>query len=93
MPIITVRVTASDLRRGLASDPLRCPVARALRRATGLRWAACRDRLVIEEPGGWDRALPASDEAEQFMRDYDNCREVGPFTFTLDVPDGWLTRE
>jgi hypothetical protein len=93
MATVTVRVTGTDVRRGLPGDPLRCPVARALRRATARRWAACRTTLVVDEPGCSDRALTAPDEAEQFMRDYDHGREVRPFAFALDVPDRWLTRE
>jgi hypothetical protein len=92
---ITVRVTGTDIRRGLPGDALSCPIARALRRATGRRWAASRTVLRVAEEDGvlGGRHLPAPPEAEAFMRDYDRDRKVRPFTFTLDLPDAWLTQE
>jgi hypothetical protein len=92
MAAITVRVTGTDVRRGLPGDPLRCPVARALRRATGRPWSACRQVLQLHG-GGEDRKLPSPEEADTFMFAFDRGKDVQPFAFALDVPDGWLTRE
>jgi anti-sigma factor ChrR (cupin superfamily) len=94
---ITVRVTAADVRRGMPDDPLRCPVARALWRATGRRWFACRPELVMADedpdPNADRLRLETPAEVSRWMGDFDHGRGVGPLAFTLDVPDGRLTRE
>ncbi len=80
---ILVEVTAEDIAKGQPRRCSLCPVALALRRATGKEWIV----------GTWMRPWTATDaietpaEALAFIEAFDGLlEEVAPFSFTLAVP-------
>lgn len=82
-----IEVTAEDIDAGKRRDCHGCPVATALDRATGERWAVGvdeRGRAVArrERFDGWF-ALPRA--ASEFVRRFDAGGMPGPFTFEFDA--------
>jgi hypothetical protein len=76
-PDITVEVTAEDIANGARKVGGNCPIARAIRRATG-----CSDVFVTADAivAGEIYELPS--EAEDFIWAFDGGQDVTPFTFT-----------
>ena len=79
-----IEVTASDIRYGIRRECLRCPIARALKRATGEDWSVgdvngypLRDK--IEGVAYWPNEVCA------WIEDFDHERVVQPFAFELDI--------
>ncbi len=81
---VTVSVTQQDIDKGRAKNVLCCPVALALRRATGKGWTVGM-ASVSPHKSRTGIALPA--EAVSFIDNLDDCADVKPFAFHLDVPD------
>lgn len=78
--MIKVNVTALDIRDGVRSDIGACPIARAVKRSKRSRgdvWAGpvhiSTGLLVYKTPPN----------VRQWMENYDDGREVEPFTFEL----------
>jgi hypothetical protein len=88
-------MATEDIAAGLRDTPIGCPVARALARATGFGWVASHPCLTPAEDAG-ERRLPTPPGVDVWMRRFDDVRpgrDVGPFAFDLDVPDGWLKKD
>lgn len=85
---LTVHVTEKHIREGRRSNCDLCPVALALKDASGKPWNV-----------GYCGAYPADCrsnaffplEVTRFIRAFDAQISVEPFTFTLDLPDGLAT--
>lgn len=85
-----IEVRQSDIDRGERSCAQGCPIALALRRATGDVWS------IYPDAGGWwatdpfrHRTFMLPPEAQAFARSYDYRRgePVQPFTFDLPLEE------
>lgn len=83
-----IEVTNDDIQRGEPCEPLRCPVALAVTRATG----ACGDDLVIVDYDSmytrvcgiiWKASLPM--DIKEFIRAFDAGESVVPSEFNIEV--------
>ncbi len=85
-----IEVTQDDIDHGVRRECDRCPIARALKRATGEAWdvGESNDHQATTCRRGGDRAkwLKLPDEATNFMFAFDNGFPVWPFSFEFD-PD------
>lgn len=93
---ITVDVTAKDIARGrrLANNgglkSLNCPIAQALRRATGAKGVSVGcDAFSLD----FKRMSPLPAEAIAFIEAFDNKLPVKPMTFTVPYPKPQSTKE
>jgi len=79
---ITVEVTQDDIDHGERGRCQTCPIALALKRATGEAWSVTD--VIVYQVGRPEYAwLPA--RAEGFVHRFDDCEQVKPFTFKLKV--------
>jgi hypothetical protein len=81
-----VRVSATDIRKGVRREPKRCPVALAIGRATGQPWVASKKWLLpaSHENEAYPRILIATPpRLKAFMEAFDEGRPVRPFSFKL----------
>lgn len=99
---VTVEVTAEDIAKGRPNRCGECPVALALRRATG-------QKLYVNDQGEWhddenggeysenfvvstsldtrEHGAPSlPEDAQAFVRRIDAGLPVEPFTFTVELP-------
>jgi hypothetical protein len=77
---VRVDVTAEDLRHGVPFSPLYCPVARAIRRATGEAWLVRAGWMRRE-----DVAIGLPREASDAVKRFDMGKRVRPFSFEVEV--------
>lgn len=96
-----ITVTQEDIREGARANCLKCPIALALERALKplleldiwYRVQVNEDNVEITntgaESGRFAALLP--EEAEEFIRRFDNRQPVEPFEFELNL--GWLESE
>ena len=81
---VHVVVTAEDIGNGNRCDPWNCPIARALWRATGAKWAVYGYHAYpIGKSSNCDVSLPHA--AMDFVRDYDNLCYPEPMEFDIEV--------
>lgn len=78
-----IRVTREDIERGKRTDSCRCPVARAVRRATRKKFVAVG---VEDIDVGSQVTVPTPSIVATFIRAFDARRPVQPFAFDLEVP-------
>lgn len=83
-----VTVTARDIKKGVQGDADSCPIARALRRALGMRRGiAVVGSYYTMGPGfGSRHALPRHVAA--FVYAFDRLEPVTPFSFIIKKPSG-----
>lgn len=83
-----ITVTANDIYIGQACNELRCPLARALRRATGRTWQVLGPEAFSDDG---DVTLPRA--AQIFIQRFDAALHVEPFTFdlNLNIPEKGVT--
>lgn len=79
---IEVIVTREDIEKGVPESDELCPVALAVKRLFGFDWVyvgigGCF--IDIDNSEGKRFSLPI--EARDFIRDFDNGKEVNPFIF------------
>jgi len=77
---VRVTVTAKDIVRGRRSIADRCPVALALKRATGRRWEVY---FTVLQDVGRRRGIKTPDQVAEFCERYDDGVGMRPFTFEL----------
>lgn len=82
---VKVRVTAEDIASGVRGLACLCPVALAVKRATGTEYVSVG---VLSIQIGELEILRGIGRALKFARSFDLGEAVGPFTFTLDIPEG-----
>ena len=85
-----IEVTEESIEDGVRGSPSECPIAQALC-AHGFGWPSVRrDHVVFtKHPGnflGIKADLP--EEAQTFVRSYDDGEEVEPFEFEIDLGGG-----
>src|SRR5208337_1065748 len=81
-----ITVTIEDIEAGRRYDPVRCPVARALRR-TGMAYFTVMEsavRLRDEEHYGGLLVLPGA--VQDWIRGFDRGEPVEPISFDLELP-------
>lgn len=87
---VHVRVTKTDIKKGIPESPTDCPIARALLRRHPQRFVevSYNGEVALSESGfSWKKSdylrtsLPL--EARQFIENFDCGRDVQPFTFDL----------
>lgn len=82
---MTIHVTAEDIENGIPQDACHCPVALAVKRATGSDDVDINDDICIGFPGQDVRdVFEAPDEVCDFVAAFDNYEGVEPFSFDLD---------
>ena len=77
---MTIHMKRRDVWFGVRKSPARCPVARALNRATGDRWAVydgCAMKM-FERP---IRLHPLPELVTRFVRGFDSGATVTPLSF------------
>ena len=75
-----VTVTSRDIVRGRRSIADRCPVALALKRATGRRWEVY---FTVLQDVRRQRGCPTPEIVADWCERYDDELTVRPFTFEL----------
>lgn len=83
---VRVEVTARDIRLGVRGDTCRCPIARALKRATRCKEAVSGLWWCTVETAEHEFRADTPRVALRFMGAFDDGQPVKPFTFTLR---GW----
>jgi hypothetical protein len=81
-----ITVTIEDIEAGRRYDPVRCPVARALRRS-GMAYFTVMEsavRLRDEEHYGGLLVLPGT--VQDWIRGFDRGEPVEPISFELELP-------
>ena len=83
---VLVRVTAADIKRGVARNCLRCPVANAVRRQFGAVSVAVNNHQVSVDRGYAAFVAPVPLAVRLQIHRYDEGRAMAPFEFSLEVP-------
>ncbi len=86
LTVVTVNVTADDIKAGKRKKIDRCAVALAAKRAfKEARWAIGDE--IVYAPTGCDRlaATPLPPSAQKFIKAFDERRVVKPFAFEVSV--------
>lgn len=84
---VAVDVTADDIAKGVEGSCWLCPVARALRRAVGVRASTAGGACWYKA----DRTYLPNRVARWVAR-FDTGNPVRPFRFTVRVPRWWVKR-
>lgn len=89
MKTIEVSVTAEHIAEGKRNDCSRCPIALALSRIVPPegRVYVYSDHAVFSILGKGPYFGDLPDDAQYFVQMYDKARSVGPFTFTMQIPE------
>ena len=90
MAKVLIQITEDDIRRGVPISADRCPMAHALRRATGYDWqvgVSCiwRNDSSGNVLAGSTTQLPK--KAVQFVTAVDCHHPVHPLWFEMEIPD------
>ena len=82
-----ITVTQDDIDKGMQSNGIHCPVARAIRQHVSLSYVAVNRWTLYfrrsDAPSYQRTSLPAS--VNDFIRRYDNRQPVAPFEFDLNL--------
>ena len=85
--VLKVSATQDDIRNGVYMDCNRCPIALAVRRATGGRFCSASEQAILID--NWERGATGSyrtpAEARRFIRAFDCGKPVGTFEFETKV--------
>lgn len=81
-----VNVGPMDIKRGLRKDCGACPIARATKRALGLRMSTegvvvSSDIIIPQKDSYFGRIYTLPKKAEHFIDRFDDGRDVKPFSF------------
>lgn len=75
-----ITVTQQDIDKGEQGEAKHCPIARALKRATGEQCLVASKICFI----GDREDIPLPENAQSFVSDFDCGFPVKPFSFDLD---------
>lgn len=78
---MTIRVTQEHIDKGCPGSNLLCPVAEALKEATGVNWSVGRNAGGPLD--GTDRRFDFGDDVGKFTSAFDRRASVAPFEFEL----------
>jgi len=82
---LTIHVTQEDIDEGVQEDCERCPVARAVERATGISTVVQFERISVNCQNKVVFVTPTY--VRIFIKAFDETRLVTPFSFTLTEND------
>jgi hypothetical protein len=82
---VRIDVTQEDIDLGMPGKCGKCPLARAIRRATGSLALVSGEDVYAS---GFAHLAQLPMEAQKFVKAYDSDQEVHPFSFDLDIPEG-----
>lgn len=88
----TINVTSEDISRGEPKNARCCPVAIAIGRHANWATEVTVDRYEIgfETDINCESELVSTPaEASEFIKDFDAGMPVQPFSFNLDIPEGF----
>ena len=89
--LVTVEVTADDIRNGSPGSTCNCPVALALTRVMSRDYfIRVYGSSVSTDYDDFMFDLPS--EATEFIASFDEGEHVEPFSFEMDLPD-WTVAE
>ena len=77
-----IAVTAEDIQNGERCNPQTCPIALAIKRATGKQVIVGYDYVVME---GFGKEILMPRKARDFRERFDNIREGEPFSFEIHL--------
>lgn len=80
---ILVEVTEKDIKHGVKGDPCRCPVAKALRRATKSSVVSAGEGVLFAGPKKRRTFWRTPAFVRLFISDFDDGAPVNPFAFSL----------
>lgn len=86
---LAIYVRRDDIAAGVPEDASRCPVARALRRATDYHEEVTvgpRSLILRGFMRRRDRVTSLPEPAREFIRRFDNHESVEPFLFHVEFP-------
>lgn len=85
--IVTVQVTAEDIRLGLPGECSRCPIAYALLRLLPepIAWHAGPMSLHVRNKDRELLSMCVPVEARDFMYSFDRGQPVDPFSFEVEM--------
>lgn len=90
---VRVEVTAEDIDLGIQGTMSGCPIARAIKRATGVAWLiGGRGGIGVYPPALSSLTVaplpvaPLPQVAQAFAAAFDEGRSVAPFVFYVDLP-------
>lgn len=83
---VLVSVTKQDIQQGIRNSAESCPIAHAVKRATGLQASVNGTRVKTMKNGATVKRVPSSTQIATFVRrfDRDGAANVAPFEFWLD---------
>lgn len=87
MRTVVVDVTEEDIRNGKRCEGRECALALAIRR-TGLDAKVGWENIWIYRDNEEPHPVSLNVDAFKFREDFDHCRPVSPFSFTLELPEG-----
>ena len=88
---IKVKVTKTDIKRGIRESPTSCPVARAIDRAAGRPCALVGHteiNIVCSDAFGRQR-IEIPNSVKKWIHRFDLDKVCLPFNFMLEVPDAF----
>lgn len=90
---VTFNLTQKDIDDGVSSSCTLCPTARSIGRRLrdGVYLSVGNATVTLthqKRSYRWWAALPM--EVCDFIRDFDDCMEVSPLSFTLSIPARYL---
>lgn len=80
-----IQVTQQDIDQGICGSPSRCPISRAVKRATGETDVSTGD-LILFWTAGRRVAYRTPASAASFITRFDSDLSVAPFEFELGEP-------
>lgn len=83
-----IQVTQEDIDNGIIGSGHSCPIALAVKRATGYGYVSVSVQGVVygEHPDGKVFSIEADENIEKFVLYFDEEIPVEPFSFEIPVP-------
>lgn len=81
---VLVTVTKQDIQTGVRNSAESCPIAHAVKRATGLSASVNQTRVKTMKGGMTVKRVPSTVKIAEFVRRFDTAQAVEPFEFWLD---------
>ena len=81
-----IEVTKRDIQKGRRRNADDCPVAMAMKRVFRRPVLVGTTIYSIKRNGEWSEGLKLPERAGRFVRAFDACEEVRPFSFIIRNP-------
>ena len=89
--ILLIEVTDEDIQEGVPISSQKCPIARAIYRKTGKTPSIGLSNIRLDCKNVYTSYMdcsyniPTTKSIIQFIRHYDTCHSVKPFSFKIDL--------